>query len=133
MKGHRAQVFKLGAFGHASFIFKKRDHHHHLFKKKSINISKNRACISKLGAYDHASSILKKKKKKKHLFLKSQDFQKSCINLQTRGIWPCLIHFQKKEDHHHLFKIYIYIYIINEDSQKSCFNLQTRGIQLFLI
>ena len=63
MKGHRAQVFKLGAFGHASFIFKKRDHHHHLFKKKSINISKNHACISKLGAYGHASSILKKKKK----------------------------------------------------------------------
>ena len=64
--------------------------------KIKIKISKNHASISKLGAFDHDSFILKKRKRN-HLFLKYQGFQKSCINLQTRGIQPCLIHFQKKK------------------------------------
>ena len=64
LKNKKASISKLGAFGHASFIFK---------KKKKIKISKDHASISKLGAFGQASSILEKKKN--HLFLKSQGFQ----------------------------------------------------------
>ena len=40
----------------------------------------------------------KKKDRHHHLFKKKkiQDFQKSYIHF-SRGIWPCLIHFEKKE------------------------------------
>ena len=72
---------------------------------KIIKISKNHVSISKLGALGHTSSIFFFKKKEIIFFLKCHDFQKSCINLQTRGIRPCLIHFQKKK---------------NQDFQKSC-------------
>ena len=64
---------------------------------KIIKISKNHVSISKLGALGHTSSIFFKKKKEIIFFLKCHDFQKSCINLQTRGIRPCLIHFPKKK------------------------------------
>ena len=50
---------KLGAFDHASFIFQKMDHHHHLFiKNQDFKISKKKkshAFISKLGAFNSAS------------------------------------------------------------------------------
>ena len=72
----------------------------HFQKKKKITVivflKNKKASISKLGAFDHDSFILKKRKRN-HLFLKYQGFQKSCTNLQTRGIQPCLIHFQKKK------------------------------------
>ena len=74
---------------------------------KIIKISKNHVSISKLGALGHTSSIFFLKKKEIIFFLKCHDFQKSCINLQTRGIRPCLIHFQKKKKK-------------NQDFQKSC-------------
>ena len=43
------------------------------------------------GAFSHAPSILYNKN---HLFSKNQDFQpkkKDSFNLETRGIWLCLI------------------------------------------
>ena len=69
----------------------------------NIKVFKNHESICKLGAFDHDSFILKKRKRNQ-LFLKYQGFQKSCINLQTRGIQPCLIHFQKKRKRNKISK-----------------------------
>ena len=82
------------------YSFSKKEHHHHHLKKKKFKTSKNHASISKLGACGHASSILKKKKSS---FPQISRFsKKSCINMQTRGIRPCLICLKKKKkDHHH--------------------------------
>ena len=87
-KNH-ASIRKVGAFGHASFIFKKKKRlpSSSFQKKKKFKISKNHTSIS-LGEFGHASSILKKRKSS---FPQKSRFSKSCFNLQTRGIQLCLI------------------------------------------
>ena len=90
-----ASICKLGALDHTSSILKKKNH---LFqKKKKFKIFESHASICKQGAFGQASSIWKKKNQKIIFFLKIQGFHKSCINLQTRGIRPCLIHFKKNQ------------------------------------
>ena len=54
-------------------------------------------------------------------------FKKSCINLQTRGIQPCLIHFQERGSPSSSFHKKPRFHI------KSCIHFQTRGIRLCLI
>ena len=62
-KNH-ASICKLGAFGHASFIFKKGDHHHHLFIKTKI-------------------SRLKKKKKKSSIHFQTRGIQLCLISANS--------------------------------------------------
>ena len=74
---------------------------------------------------------ISKKKKGGHLFFKCQDFQKSCINLQTRSIRPCLIpffFFLKRSSSFQKNKNKKSSSI--EVPKKSCINLHTRVIHL---
>ena len=58
--------------------------------------------------------------KKKNIFLKYQGFKKSCINSQTRGIRPCLIHFQKKKKAKQNKNHHRHLFIKNKKFKKSC-------------
>ena len=94
-----ASICKLGAFGHASFIFKKRSSSSSFQKKKKkIKISKNHASISKLRAFGHASSILKKEE---IIFSSNIKVFISHASICKLGAYGHASFIFKKEDHHH--------------------------------
>ena len=71
--------------------------------KKKSRFSK---IMHQLANWGHSAMLHQFLKKKSSFSEKVQGFQKSCINLHTRGIQPCLICFQKESSSSKRFKVF---------------------------